>query len=405
MKPSIPILLTIMTLFFCEPPLYAGRTDTVAPARKVQPIGTTLISATPVTLRILNDSGLRGYENIVLDWELRANGLVRQKGRIGNLPIPPGHAAVVRLPIRILSVVDEELLLGLHYRYRDTRSPGHAATYPAASAVVAGRSLGDQWLLLKRWTGSQLSVKPAGELSFTDSNGLFTILSPVARLRFDKQTGWLQSYEVKDHRLVEDSAGLTSLFWLEPADPGYIADSAAVTSSWKEAGRAPHLQLFSTSTGSQLVIVKTEYTLPETSCLLHLSYTINSAGEMQVGQTMEADSTKQGESLPRFGMYWKLPPGFDSVTEYGGSVTPSRENTLYGNNTYTGVRCWTIAGPERTGLRLTADSTLLTIGTRSSTPCIIIDKPASPYHLPYGSYRYIYKISPVLPEEKGIANK
>ncbi len=421
MKPSIPISLTATLLFICAPSFYAGAflapaaaihppaaiIDTLSPTPKAQPILTTLVSAAPITLRILNDSGLRDYTNLILDWELRANGLVRQKGSLGYLPIPPNHPAIVRLPVRVSPAAGEELFLGLHYRYRITKTAGHAATpaplppaTAAGNAATPGRTLAGEQLLLKPWTGSQIPVKPAGDLSFTDSNGLFTILSPIALLRFDKQTGWLQTYEIRNHRLVEDSPGLKSHFWLEPADPGYAADSATASSSWKEAGRAPHLQLFSTSTGSQLVIVRAEYTLPETSCLLHLSYTINAAGEMEVGQSMEADSTKQGESLPCFGMYWRLPGGFDSVAVYGGAGIPFRETNAYAARTYSGVRWCSITGPDGKGLRFTADSTLLTIDTRSSDPRLIIDNPSLPYHLPYGNYRYTYKVSPVLPEEK-----
>ncbi|HMI59397.1 MAG TPA: hypothetical protein VK518_00770 [Puia sp.] len=422
MKPSIPISLTASLLFFCALPFNAGafpgpaiashrptvanllpaprcHTDTIPPVPKAQPFLTTLISVSPIALRILNDSGLHDYANIVLDWELRANGLVRQKGSLGNLPIPPNRPAIIRLPVRIPPATGEELFLGLHYRYRNIRTAGHAATTTPHPPATPGRTLASEQLQLKPWTGNQIPVKPAGDLSFTDSNGLFTILSPIALLRFDKQTGWLQSYEIRDHRLVEDSPGLRSRFWLEPADPGYAGDSAAVSSSWREAGRAPHLQLFSTSTGSQLVIVRAEYTLPETSSLLHLSYTINAAGEMQVGQSMEADSTKQGESLPCFGMYWLLPAGFDSVTVYGGAVTPFRETNAYTTRTYSGVRWCTITGPDGKGLRFTADSTLLTINTRSSNPRLFIDNPSLPYHLPYGNYHYTYKVSPVLPTE------
>jgi len=378
MKPSVPISLTAGLLFFCAQAI----ADSIPLVRKPEYLLTTVISVSPLTLRILNDSGLRDYANIVLDWELRANGLIRQKGSLGNLPILPHRPAVIRLPVRVPSATAEELFLGLHYRYRNKKQ------------------ITDQQLLLKPWTGSQIPIKPTGELSFTDSNSLFTILSPIARLRFDKQTGWLQSYEVRDHRLVEDSPGLKSRFWLEPEDPGYLVDSAAASASWKEAGHAPRLQLFSTSTGSQLVIVRAEYTLPETSCLLHLSYTINAAGEMQVEQSMEADSTKQGQPLPCFGMYWLLPAGFDSVAVYGGSVTPFRENSAYSTRTYSGVRWCTITGSDGRGLRFTADSTLLSINTRSTNPRLIIDNPSQPYHLPYGNYRYTYKVSPVLPEEK-----
>ena len=439
MKPQnyMKISLTAALLFFCVSafsyPPQAPPADTLSPARKAQPLLTTLVASTPVpsrpgvglarpapgvarpapglarpvpgtppgtiTLRILNDSGLRDYANIVLDWELRANGLVRQKGSIGYLPIPPKHPATIRLPVQIASTSGEELYLGLRYHYRNKILPGHPQA-PPGPTTSPGRLLASEQLLIKPWTGSQLLVKPAGDLSFTDENGLFTIQSPRVLLRFDKQTGWLQSYEVGDHRLLEDTPGLRSHFWLAPADPGYAADSAGVSPTWAAANQAPHLQLFSTSTGSQLVIVRAEYTLPETSCLLHLGYTINAMGEMQVEQSVEADSTKQGEPLPCFGMYWQLPPGFDSVTVYGGAGTPFRETNAYAAATYTGVRWWTITRPDGKGLRFTADSTLLTISTRPSDRHLIIDNPALPYHLPYGNYRYTYKVSPVLPEEK-----
>ncbi|HXO75768.1 MAG TPA: beta-galactosidase domain 4-containing protein, partial [Puia sp.] len=134
MKPSIPISLTASLLFFCAQAI----ADTIPPAPKAQPLLTTLISVSPLALRILNDSGLRDYANIVLDWELRANGLVRQKGSLGNLPIPPNRPAMIRLPIRIPPATSEELFLSLHYRYRNKKT------------------VADQQLLLKPWSGSQI---------------------------------------------------------------------------------------------------------------------------------------------------------------------------------------------------------------------------------------------------------
>jgi len=371
----------------------------------------------PVILRILNDSGLHNYANIVLDWELRANGLVRQKGSLSNLPIPPKHPATVRLPVRIssaqppsnagASATDQELVLGLHYHYRN-------------KPVLA-----EEQFLLKPWSGSQGSVHPTGELSFTDENGIFTIQSPGVLISFDKQTGWLQQYTIKDNPLLGDTPGCKTLFWLEPADPGYSAASAAGSGTWKEASQAPHLQLFSTSTGSQLVIVRAEYTLPETACLLHLSYTINATGEMEVEQSMEADSSRQGEPLPFFGMYWVLPPGFDTVTAYGSlPVSPQADLSVSSHppipqiyhspvappretNRYTGIRWWAITRPDGKGLRLTADSTLLTISTASTGARLRLDIgiPGPPDHRPYGNYKYAFKVTPLPPEEKPGAHK
>lgn len=389
MKPGIATLSIICVFSFSSgastrasipPPsaLYLPFNDTILPSGSLQPILTTLNGA---TLRIVNDSSLANYTNIVLDWELKANGTIRQKGSLTNLPLVSKRPAVVRLPFRIPPANEDELVLVLRYHYPRKRILAQSA------------------FQLTRWSGKTIAVHPAGDLSFSDSNNLFTIQSPAALLRFDKQTGWLQTWQAGGISWTEDTPACKSRF--QPSD---ATDTAA--SSWKEAGRAPHLQLFSTSTGTQLVIVRAEYTLPETSCLLHLSYTINASGEIQVDQFLEADTAKQGEPLPCFGMYWTLPAAFDSITVYGPTpsdptpslyhipVTPSREIS------YPDIRTWTITDRNGKGIRVTADSTLLTIGTHTAAPRLTIDHPAPSYPLPYHNYRYSYKIAPQLPQEK-----
>jgi hypothetical protein len=170
-------------------------------------------------------------------------------------------------------------------------------------------------------------------------------------LQFDKQTGWLQQYEVNHLLLAADTNSL------RPALPN-----------------PPHLQLFSTSTGTQMVIVRAEYTLPEISCLLHLSYTLNAAGALLVEQTLETDTTRQDSTdhrLDRFGMDWLLPPGLDSVSWYG--LTADSQDTIPGihyENSRMGsqqgpltipplvmVRWLTVKGAG--GFELTADSNFL----------------------------------------------
>ena len=333
-------------------------------AQRTGPLSTVLVPSTPgqsIAIRVVNDSGLRDYTNITLNWELMANGLVRQKGRLTALPIPPKKPALIHLPVRVAPGAPEELYLYIHYYYRK-------------------QPLSEAHLLLHPWTGSQLAVKPTGDLTYTDSNGLFSIQSPAFLLRFDKQTGWLQNYTAGDCQLIEDTPGCRSRLW---------ADSITV----------PHLQLFSTSTGSQLVIVRTEYTLPETSTLLHLSYTVNAAGEILVEQSLTTDTSKQGQPLPCFGMYWRLPPGFDSLSAYGqqpNNPAPSCYRLgITGTSTSDSIRWWAITRGDGKGLRLTADSTLLTIHLNPSSPRVFIDAPARNDQLPYADYRYAYRISPI----------
>jgi len=381
----LPLFGTPALLIFGTPALLFFGTP--ASAQTTGPLSTVLAPSIPgqsIAIRITNDSGLRDYTNITLNWELMANGLVRQKGKLATLPIPPKKPALIHLPVRVTPNTPEELYLNLHYYYHPRPAPAHPPTghapAPGRTPSPSGILLSEARLLLHPWTGNQLPVQPTGDLTYNDSNGVFTVQSPAFLLRFDKQTGWLQSFDAGDCQLVEDTPGCKTRLW---------ADSITV----------PHLQLFSTSTGNQLVIVRTEYTLPETSSLLHLSYTVNAAGEVLVEQSLTTDTAKQGQPLPCFGMYWRLPRGFDSLSAYGqqpNNPAPSCYRLgITGTTTYDSIRWLSITRPDGKGLKLTADSTLLTIHTQPSSPRVYIDAPTQQDHLPYADYRYSYKLSPI----------
>jgi hypothetical protein len=412
-----PILTTLVPAPSPNTPVKSPNTSMTSPNTPV------MSPNTPVTIRVFNNSSSRGFPNTILEWELLANGTVRQKGSIGQLLIAPQHSALFRLPVKI-PPTGEELFLHIRYRTRQQNPP-----------LPGSHTIAEEQLLLRAWSGNDLSIRSAGELSFKDEDGFFTISSPAILLRFNKQTGWLQHYEVKGFRLLEDTLGLRPSFSQDPAPgnniPGSVmapvsdtlSEPVSDTSSapWQEATRSPRLQLFSTSTGSTIVIVRTEYTLPATSCQLHLGYTINAAGEMQIAQSMDADSTRKGWPLPRFGMQWVLPPGPDSITAYGhppqGTLPASiYRQTIDGQTAAampvreperspaTGIRWWRLTGKDGKGLLITADSSLLTISARhypgsdpggGSPMQLNIDYP--PFPLPYGNYHYSYKVTPVIP--------
>jgi hypothetical protein len=362
----------------------------VPPALSTLPADTSspLVSLLPVsatgecTLRINNDTLLRRYTNIILEWQLLVNGNTRQKGVFHTLLLSPRRPTLVRLPVRLIPG-NEEVDVRVVLR-RPAASPNPAL--PLFNGLLP----------LRPWREDN-TIRPAGDLAFTDSNGVFTITAVNTLVQFDKQTGWLLHYEANHVLLMGDTAGLQPALWTPAIQP--------------------RLQLFSTSTGAQLVIVKAEYTLPEANCLLHLSYTINAAGEMLVSQGLEADSTRQGNPLPRFGMNWILPAGLDSVTWYGlapgtpapaiGTVTPAPAppapaivtSPVTGSreSVYPSVRRLSLTGRDGKGLQITADSSLLQLYTfpaadsTARTLLGICKLSTSP--LSYGNYQYAYKVN------------
>lgn len=445
------------------PPAASSRQRVAVLSDTAAPILTTIVIAPatarpnpatpprPVTLRVfVRDSSL-SLTGLVLEWELQVNGVLRQKGAVSNLVIGPQHTALVHLPVRPPTADSAEAFLQVQYRYRKAApatgprqpgSPGTNARQPSSSAssprqpmsaiTRMGPVIAEAQLLLKAPTGNDLDIRPAGELSFTDTNDIFTIQSPTIHLEFNKQTGWLQRYTVKGAVLLDDTVGLRSVFWLPDGGVTSRSQPAAgdTAEPWLEATRDPRLQLFSTSTGSEMVIVRAEYTLPATSCLMHLSYTVNALGEIGIGQSLESDSTQKGWPLPCFGMQWALPAGFDSIAYYGLGVrqpdsvrpaakrigiyrqllsaSPPPDTHSRGMTTATAVRWWKITGPGHSGLLITADSSLFNGNALHASPILLSiyyrqpatgsgfdDAPGLSFHLPYGNYRYGYKVTPV----------
>jgi beta-galactosidase len=246
---------------------------------------------------------------------------------------------------------------------------------PRSRPVLATQSI--PW---KSW-GGDTGIPVAGELSFTDSSDVFTVSSPDIRLSFDKESGWIRQYTVKDQTWLADSNGL------RPALPV-----------------PPRLQLFSTSTGSRMVIVRTEYTVPELSSLLHLSYTINASGALLVEQTLETDTSRPDSTHPafdRFGINWTLPFTPDSITWYGfagedkADSLPSIHRAT--SSAQPSALRWCII-QDRTGkgFRLTADSNLLYFSPITPTANTIqIDAPLAPHPTVPFYYHYGFKLTPV----------
>jgi len=402
--------------------------------KRYEPILTRLLR--PAIIRVSNEHSFRDLSAFRLEWELTAGGISRQRGSVESLSlVGPRQSKNFQLPLHLPPATTEEWIL--HLRYRLKKAEGLLpAGYPVASAQF----------LLKKAAVYETGVNTHGELSFTDEGGVFTISSPAIRLQFNKQTGWLQHYEVKGISLLEDTSGLRCNFWrpageaaLAPARRDPSTEGPGSGDTWRSVSAAPRLQLFSTSTSSELVMVRADYELPGVACFLHIRYTINAGGEMQVEQTLDADSTQKGPPLPRYGMQWILPPGFDSVTYYGRGPQENysgrndyAETGLYRqtvNEQYfpyphpretgmkTDVRWWKITNGQGRGLLVNADSSLLCMsalhyfdsdldgeeikGQQRTTE--LVPRPQTQLNidyrqtdrLPYGNYRYAYKITPL----------
>lgn len=357
-------------------------TTLVNPGKPV--VSKTMGAKAPVTpiIRVINNYSAGNLSNIKLVWTLLVNGNTGAKGMIADLSIAPHRSREFYLPAKIPTGPGDEVFLNIRYLLKKPE-PSHPAGY-----VVAKKQL-----LLKKAIPEELTVKPAGELTLRDEDGNFTVSTPVAGVdfRFNKQTGWLQHCIRNGVALLDDSLGLI-INCGPPAGSDTASGLSGQWPAWRRATGNAHLQLFSTSTSSEMVIVKTDYTLPEVGCLLHIRYTINARGEMLVEQVMEADTSGDTATAgaatassgtgaagpaardlrpPRFGMLWTLPAGYDSIAYYGPGPkeSDSLETGIYSqllrtSGTVTAIRWYKAMDRQGAGLQITADSTLLNISVQ-----------------------------------------
>lgn len=389
---SCGLLLYLLGVFCCA---FRQHADVITPLRDndTLPYQIALVPATATSPEKLSiSSTARVPTTVRIEWQVLLDGLPGQKGIFPDVTLLPRHPRHLHLPLRLPPSSGEAWL-------RVTCRHAHTTF--------------TQFLPLIAWRGDAI-IPATGELTFNDSNNIFTIIAPGTDIRFDKQTGWLLHYQAGHALLMDDTAGLQPALW---------------------PGITPRLQLFSTSTGPQLVIVRAEYTVPETASLLHLSYTINSAGDMLISQAVETDTTQHLPdsvhlpALPGFGMRWLLPPGLDTLTCFGAAdtavanapLTPAANRATATANMATttppafttppalvhhalttgmvtrGTRWLTLTGHDGAGLRITADSTLLETGTHAFTDTttqttrtlLLLKSPAD------STRHYTYKVTPV----------
>lgn len=364
-----------------------------------QPVASTFSkSGAGVGVRVSNDHAFRDLSNLSMEWQLLVNGVMVRHGVAALPAIAPQKSAVVNIPVVVQP--GGEALLNVYYKQKK------AGFVVAEEQVKVSEGMND------------VVVRPAGELVFKDEGGSFGITSTVAGLdmQFNKQTGWLQHYVVGGRSLLNDSLGLSAGFWQKP-----WCDSGRNMTVWQNAGADARLQLFSTSTSNDFVIVRADFVMPEVGCQLHIHYTVNARGEMQVEDILEVDTTGQPgidttahltkPPLPRMGMQWNFPPGYDSVIYYGRGPQDNYADRhasaflgVYRQTTAdalprTDVRWWKVTDKQGHGLQVTADNTFLMMNMAGKMPVSLhIDHRQmglAGRGLPYGNYHYIYKVTPL----------
>jgi beta-galactosidase len=389
---------------------------------------------------VYNENFFKDLSDVYMKWEVVVNGVKKQEGRIDNLDVAPHTTKAYEIPIQ--QITGGEAFLNVYYREKEEKN-----LLPKEHLVAY------EQLPLTAQESRTIQIKPASAINVKETANDYSIESANASLHFNKKTGFLDKYVVNGVSMMEKGMELQPSFWRAPTDNDMGASLQAKLKAWKKAEENTQLTSFTAVKENQLVTVTATYALPDVYGDLQLQYTINSNGEIYLNQQLKADNSKTIAMMPRMGMKWILPQGFETIDYYGrgpwenyqdrnysslvGLYHQTVSDQYYGyirpqeNGNKTGIRWFRILDANGKGIEITSDSLLSAsalhyydsdlddgdvkhqrhsgdLHPRGQTQLHIDMKqmgvgginswgtlPLEQYRLPYGNYSYRFKITPV----------
>lgn len=276
-----------------------------------QNIWTTPADLQNFKFNVYNENFFRDLSDIDLEWVLLNNGVPVRDGRIDRLDVAPGKTAQVTIPYGEISG-EGEWLLDVYYRLRNAEEllpSGHcvakaqiALTAPAPAALEMTAANNPNAMILKP--------------EIIDNHEWYvTVKGPDFNIRFNRENGFMNRYEVKGMEFIKEDGALTPNFWRAPTDNDYGAGLQNKYAAWKN----PEMKLKSLKSEMRgdVAVVEANYEMPGVKAELALTYEINGEGVVKVTESMKADKNAKVSEMFRFGMQMQMPAAFSDIQYYG----------------------------------------------------------------------------------------
>ncbi|HZK92867.1 MAG TPA: glycoside hydrolase family 2 TIM barrel-domain containing protein [Prolixibacteraceae bacterium] len=349
-----------------------------------QNIHTTLVNQNAIS--IYNENFFADLSNVRMEWNVIVNGELKQKGILADVNVPPHASKEFNIPVKLPA--DGEVFLNIVYKQKQEK------LLVPKDFIVA-----EEQLLLAGSYKSALGMAPSGKLSMNETSNSLSVTSSVMNIGFNKQSGLMEKYVVNGQNYLDEVSALKPAFWRAPTDNDMGAFFQRRLKLWKTAQGNLKLTDFKATQDKDLLKVQTFFDLPDVFAKLRIQYTINSKGELEIDQQLLADTSKRIPSsmprffrrnnenamqsvpmLPRFGMNWILPEGFDAIEYYGNGSNENYQDRNYAaptgiykqsvdqqfypyirpqeNGNKTGIRWFKILNNKGKGLMIQSDSLL-----------------------------------------------
>jgi beta-galactosidase len=258
------------------------------------------------SIAIYNEKFFTDLSDVYLQWEVIANGKLQQKGELKDVNVLPQQTRSFFIPYK--KPASGEVFLNLVYKTKEEKP-----------LVAADHIIATEQLQIRSTASAKLKIDNEGVISKKENPANIQFASANASISFDKTTGYINGYNYRGTSLVDTAFYTKPNFWRAPNDNDYGANTPQKLQIWKEATAKQELVSFTENIKDGLALVKAVYKLSSAQATLEVQYTINASGKILVEQRIEVNKDSLGKLavLPRFGMQWILPKGFDKVEYYG----------------------------------------------------------------------------------------
>ena len=286
------------------------------------------------TISIYNENFFTDLSDIRMEWNITVNGVVKQSGVLPDVNVLPHATKEFSIPVKLS--LDGEVFLNVVYKQKQEKL-----------LVAKDFTVAEEQLLLTGNYKTAFGITPSGKLSLNETSNALSVISPIMNIRFNKQTGLLESYIIKGQNYIDEVSAIKPGFWRAPTDNDMGARFQSRLKLWKTAQGNLKLIDFKSQQENGMMKVQTYFELPDVFAKLNIQYLINAKGEVEISQQMIADTTKKIQAmgrfgpnqsaprlenipmLPRFGMNWVLPAGFETIEFYGNGPNENYQDRNY----------------------------------------------------------------------------
>ncbi|WP_115719521.1 glycoside hydrolase family 2 TIM barrel-domain containing protein [Gallaecimonas mangrovi] len=245
---------------------------------------------------------LSGYEG---RWVLLDNGEPALQGALPALNAKPRHSEDVAIKALADFNYRQHHEYAVTFRFYDKAATQYS---PAEFEVASGQ------FLLKKALPVMPVVKDKTPLDIQQSQDAIAIHTGDVALRFNTATARLASYQVKGVETLK--AGLFPNFWRALTDNDYGNHFGKETQAfYKFADQKAKVTGVKLSRQGNSAVVTFNVSFPTLHSTASLNYTVSEGGAVDF--TYSANIAKDLPEMPRFGVKFQMPKGFDEVSWYG----------------------------------------------------------------------------------------